>query len=82
MKALKTIFAELASLFVDDGAYAAAIVVWLVVVAVLVRFTTISSTSVPKMIHHVGDLSKQKAAGSVLSNRWRQRARSGLAYRP
>jgi hypothetical protein len=42
MKALKTIFAELASLFVDDGAYAAAIVVWLVVVAALVRFTTIS----------------------------------------
>ena len=42
MKALRTIFAELAGLFVDDGAYAAAIVVWLLAVAALVQFTNIS----------------------------------------
>jgi hypothetical protein len=42
MKALKAIFAEAIGLFVDDGAYAAAIVIWLLVVAGLVRFTTIS----------------------------------------
>jgi len=42
MKALKTILDEAIGLFVDDGAYAGAIVVWLLVVASLVRFTTIS----------------------------------------
>jgi len=42
MKALKTVFDEAIGLFVDDGAYAGAIVVWLLVIAALVRFTTIS----------------------------------------
>ena len=42
MKALRAILAELVGLFVDDGAYAAAIVVWLLVVSALVQFTTIS----------------------------------------
>ena len=42
MKVLKTILDEAIGLFVDDGAYAGAIVVWLLVVASLVRFTTIS----------------------------------------
>jgi hypothetical protein len=42
MNALKAIFDEAVGLFVDDGAYAGAIVAWLVVVAVLVRYTTIS----------------------------------------
>ena len=38
MKMLKTIFDEAIGLFVDDGAYAAAIVVWLLAIAGLVRF--------------------------------------------
>jgi len=39
MKALKRIFEEVFGLFVDDGAYAASIIVWLIGMAVLVRFT-------------------------------------------
>jgi len=42
MKVLKTIFDEAIGLFVDDGAYAAVIVVWLLAIAGLVRFTNIS----------------------------------------
>jgi len=39
MKLLKRIFDEVVGLFVDDGAYAASIVVWLIGMAVLARFT-------------------------------------------
>ena len=39
MKLLRTIWDEALGLFVDDGAYAGAIVVWLVGTAVLVHFT-------------------------------------------
>ena len=42
MNALKTILDELVAMFVDEGVYAGAIVAWLLVVAVLVRFTTIA----------------------------------------
>ncbi len=39
MRLLKRIFDEALGLFVDDGAYAASIIVWLIGMAVLVRFT-------------------------------------------
>lgn len=39
MKLLKRIFDEALGLFVDDGAYAASIIVWLIGMAALVRFT-------------------------------------------
>lgn len=42
MKAIRAILEELVGLFVDDGAYAGAIVAWLLVIAILVRFTTIT----------------------------------------
>jgi hypothetical protein len=38
MKALKRIFEEVWGLFVDDGAYAGAIVGWLVVIGLVVKF--------------------------------------------
>jgi hypothetical protein len=38
MKLLKRIFDEAVGLFVDDGAFAGAILIWLAVVAALVRF--------------------------------------------
>jgi len=39
MKLLKRIFDEALGLFVDDGAYAASIIVWLIGMAALARFT-------------------------------------------
>ena len=38
MKLLKTILDEAIGMFVDDGAFAAAIVIWLAVIAALARF--------------------------------------------
>jgi hypothetical protein len=38
MKALQRIFEELFGLFVDDGAYAGAIVGWLVVIGLVTKF--------------------------------------------
>jgi len=43
MKWLKTILEETIGLFVDDAAYAAAIVIWLAAMAALVRFTAFGS---------------------------------------
>lgn len=37
MKWLRAIFAELFGLFVDDGAFAVAILLWLIVIGVVVR---------------------------------------------
>jgi hypothetical protein len=53
MKALKAIFTQAVGLFVDDGAYAAAIVIWLLVIAGLVRFSTISP-NIAAMLLFVG----------------------------
>ena len=47
MKLLRAIWTEALGLFVDDGAYAGAIVVWLAVVGALVRFTPIGGTAGP-----------------------------------
>ena len=47
MKLLRTIWTEALGLFIDDGAYAGAIVAWLAVVGALVRFTPIGGAAGP-----------------------------------
>ena len=47
MSLLRTIWAEALGLFIDDGAYAGAIVAWLVIVGVMVRVTPIGMAGGP-----------------------------------
>jgi len=65
MKALQTIFNEAIGLFVDDGPFALAIVVWLAVVAAAVRF-------VPGAAGWAGPLLAVGLAGILVESAWRR----------
>ncbi len=65
MRALKRIFEEVFGLFVDDGAYAGAIVGWLVVIGLVVKF-------VPGAAAWAGILLFVGLATILLESAWRK----------